>query len=77
MVSLINLERKQPMRIAKVEGGHNLTNRLRELGVAVGATITKVSGPHLGGAVTINVNGSRIAIGNGMASKIFLEEATS
>lgn len=60
-------------RIVKINGGCNLIKRLTEMGLTFGTPI-KVVSESCGGPVLIEVRDSRIAIGRGIAMKIFVEE---
>jgi len=57
--------------VVSVEGGHVLRNRLEALGIRPGKRIRKVSSAFMRGPSVIEVEGSDIAIGFGMASRIF------
>lgn len=59
--------------IVQIEGGHGLVNRLNALGVRPGKRVTKISSMLMRGPVTIEVNGTQVAIGFGMANKVTVE----
>ncbi len=50
-----------------------MINRLNALGIRTGKRITKISSMLLHGPVTVRVDRSSVAIGFGMAAKIFIE----
>jgi len=50
-----------------------MTDRLNALGIRTGKRITKISSMLLHGPVTIQIDRMRVAIGFGMAEKIFVE----
>jgi Fe2+ transport system protein FeoA len=60
-------------KIAKINAGCNLLKRLNEMGLTLGTTIKVVSDP-CGGPVLIEVRDSRLALGRGVATKIYVEE---
>ena len=71
--SLNDLRPEESGIVYEIKGGQGLTNRLNALGVRTGKKITKISSMLLHGPVTIRVDRTRVAIGFGMAAKIFVE----
>ncbi|MFC2033905.1 ferrous iron transport protein A [Chloroflexota bacterium] len=71
--TLIQMESGQSGKVLQIEGGHGLTDRLSSMGVRPGQKLTKVSSMFMRGPVTVQLNGSRVAIGFGMAKKIMVE----
>lgn len=71
-VPLTELETGRSGTIARLAGGAGVQDRLRALGVAEGLRISKVSRIGKAGPVVVVVNRAQIAVGNGMASKIFI-----
>ena len=59
--------------IVRIEGGSGLVNKLEHMGIRKGKTIEKVSSHFLRGPQTIRVGRTEVAIGFGMARKIFVE----
>jgi ferrous iron transport protein A len=57
--------------VVRIEGGHTLRSRLEALGIRPGKKIRKVSSSFMRGPSVIEVEGCDIAIGFGMASRIF------
>ena len=64
---------KQKGKIIEIVGGHDLQNRTMSMGIYVGREIRKLSHFAMRGPVTIKVGRSVIALGHGMASKVFVE----
>jgi Fe2+ transport system protein FeoA len=60
-------------KITKIIGGCNLTKRLSEMGLTYGTKI-KVVSEFCGGPVLIEVRDTRLALGRGVATKIYVEE---
>ncbi|MBN1376212.1 MAG: ferrous iron transport protein A [Dehalococcoidia bacterium] len=58
--------------IHEIAGGHGLRRRLEALGIRQGCQVTKISSYFLRGPVTLRTGSTQIAIGHGMASKIFV-----
>ena len=63
--------RGQLVRLTKIMAGRKLTHRLTELGLTPGVHF-EVLHDH-GGPLLLAVRDSRLALGRGMASKIFVE----
>ncbi len=59
--------------VHEIRGGQGLINRLNSLGIRTGKKISKVSSMLLHGPVTIRIDTTKVAIGFGMAGKIFIE----
>jgi len=60
----------QPLVLVKIEGGKNVTRRLIELGLTPGVKLRLIQDS--GGPVILAVRDSRIALGRGMANRIFV-----
>ncbi|SMO55040.1 ferrous iron transport protein A [Balnearium lithotrophicum] len=69
---LIDVEEGKTVRVTHVEGGVGLKNRLVSIGIYPGGIVKVVKRPP--GPMILEVAGSRIAIGKGMAAKIEVEE---
>ncbi|MFC1964695.1 ferrous iron transport protein A [Chloroflexota bacterium] len=59
--------------IVEVQGGNSLVGRVGALGIRAGKRITKVSSMIMRGPVTIRVDGTLVALGFGMASKVMVQ----
>ena len=53
-------------------GGHGLVTRLAELGLTPGTEVTLVRGAPFHGPVEVSVRGVSLALGYGVASKVFV-----
>ena len=60
--------------VVDIQGGYGLLRKLESLGVRVGVRIKKVSSQFLRGPVIIQIGNTQVALGYGMASRIFLQE---
>ncbi len=60
-------------RIVSVVGGFGFQQRLKILGLKVGSVVEVTTVHPMGGPVVLNIDDRQIAIGRGMASKIFVE----
>ena len=58
--------------LAQIQGGRGLINRLSALGVRPGKRITKVSSMYMRGPITIQLDGTQVAVGFGMANRIIV-----
>lgn len=63
------------MVCVEVHGGHALRQRLAELGILPGTELTLLRPPADGGPVLVHVRGTRLALGRGMAQKVFVAPA--
>ena len=61
------------LRLARVDGGKRLQGRLHAMGLTPGAPLAVVSAS--GGPVLLDVMGSRLMIGRGMAASLWVREA--
>jgi len=71
--SLKDLRAGESGKIARIEGGHGMVNRLAALDIRPGRTIKKLNSSFMGGPVTVQVDRTQVAIGFGMAGKILVE----
>jgi len=76
-VAIGKLEQGQCGKISLIRGGYNLLNRLSDMGLKSGTKIYAVRVAPSGGPVEVEVGNSKIMLGKGIASKVFvdLEEA--
>ena len=77
-VAVGNLEQGQTGKISLIRGGYNLINRLLDMGLEPGAEICAVRVTPANGPVEVSVGNSKVTLGKGMASKVFVDlEETS
>lgn len=60
--------------IKRVDGGRILQKRLASLGIRVGISIRKVTSEPFNGPIVVEVDRAKVAIGRGMAVKVFVGE---
>ncbi|MEO2082482.1 MAG: FeoA family protein [Desulfurobacteriaceae bacterium] len=72
-MKLVDVPKGKSVRVVSIGGGFGVRNRLAAIGVYPGAVVKVVKSPP--GPIIIEVAGSRMAIGKGMAAKIEVEEA--
>ena len=58
--------------LVQIQGGRGLMTRLSALGVRPGKRITKVSSMYMRGPITIQLDGTQVAVGFGMANRIIV-----
>ena len=73
---LSNLEQaalRLPVRISGIDGGHDVRARLATMGLLPGVTLSVLNRAPLGGPLLVEIAGSRIALGRGVARKVLVE----
>ena len=73
MISLISLYEGEKGIITNASGGFGLVRRLAEMGLTPGVEITLLRKCPFRGPLQIEVRGSMLALGYGVASKIFVK----
>jgi ferrous iron transport protein A len=71
--SLVELNQGREGVIVTIHGGQTLCRRLKDMCIAPGARIRKISGSLLRGPVTVQIGNARAALGFGMAEKIVVK----
>ena len=69
-ISLVEMRENQKGRVAEIEGGLALRQRLMGLGIYPGLHVLRLSHFALKGPVMIRVGRSTLALGHSMAGKI-------
>ncbi len=59
--------------VLRIDGGHGMVRRLETMGVRPGVVIAKRSSQPLRGPVTLQVHGTELALGFGIACRIYVE----
>jgi len=72
--NLTQMKTGEKGRIVKIEGGSSLEKRLSSLGIGLGKHVLKMSAFVLRGPVAVRVGRTVIALGHGMAIKVFVEQ---
>jgi len=73
MMALDTVDVKKKARVIMIDGGHRVRAHLNTLGIHIGDWLTVVERAPFRGPVLVEVNGSRLALGRGIASKIRVE----
>jgi ferrous iron transport protein A len=71
-IDLTQLEAGKEAKITEIIGGQHMLSKVDALGIRVGAKLKKLSSQAWRGPITIQMGNARIAIGFGMAKKIFV-----
>ena len=72
VLTIVDMEPNQSGVIVEIHGGQKISSRLSTLGLVVGANIKKISRHILHGPVVVETGRTQIAIGFGMAQKVFV-----
>ncbi len=73
ILNLAQVPAKSTVRITDIVGGWGVRQTLIQLGINVGDVVLVKRNSTFGGPVLISFNNSDVAIGRGMAQKIFVE----
>jgi ferrous iron transport protein A len=73
IIDLTQLAPGETGLIIEIQAGHGLCRKVQSLGIRPGKRITKVSSHFWRGPQTIEIDNLQVAIGFGMARKIFIE----
>ena len=73
MMTLEHVELGHAARVVEIEGGRSVRSHLHNLGIYVGGAVVVVERAPFHGPVLIDVDGSRVALGRGVARKIKVE----
>ena len=76
-LNLCGLKDGQSAKISEIHGGRHIRQRLASMGVHPGDSIRVLRAPRFMGPVLIEIHGSEVAIGFGMAHRIRVEPAVS
>jgi len=72
-MTLDKIKPHQKVKITAIHGGHNVRQRLNQLGIYIGKhAIVKRGGP-FGGPILLSIDHSDIALGRGMATHVTVE----
>ena len=73
MMTLDSVDIRRKARVILIEGGHGVWSHLNTLGIHIGDWLTVVERAPFRGPVLVEVNGTRVAIGRGIANKVKVE----
>ena len=72
--TLDQIDENRKVKVIDIQGGLGLRQRLGQMGIHPGDTITMLRYGALRGPILIEVHGSQVALGRGIASKVIVEE---
>ena len=72
-ISLVQAKENEGLEIVSIMGGRIATKRLADMGLMPGVKI-KILKKALFGPIEIEVRGSKLILGRGLASKIFVRQ---
>ena len=72
-LKLVEMKDDQTGKISVLQGGHAMRSRLEAMGLRPGKRLTKLSGMLGGGPIVVQVEGTQVAVGRGMAARIEVE----
>jgi len=74
MMALDTVDVKRQVRVMMIDGGHRVRAHLNTLGIHIGDWLTVVERAPFRGPVLVEINGTRLALGRGVAAKIRVEK---
>ncbi len=74
MMTLEHVDLRQRARVVEIDGGRGVRSHLASLGIRVGDWVVVVERAPFKGPVLVEVGGSRVAIGRGVAGKIRIDD---
>ena len=74
MTPLDRMEENQQVKVMEIQGGWGVRRRLGQLGIHPGDVLTVVRYGAFQGPILIQVHGSQVALGRGIASRILVKE---
>ncbi|MDD5079744.1 MAG: FeoA family protein [Candidatus Omnitrophica bacterium] len=72
-IDLTQLQPRETGIVKEIQGGHGLVSKLQSMGLRPGKKVTKVSSHFWHGPQTLEIDNMQIAVGFGMAKRIFIE----
>jgi ferrous iron transport protein A len=74
MTTLAQVHENNKAKVIDIQGGQRMRQRLGEMGIHPGDIVTILRYGALRGPILIEIHGSQVALGRGIASKILVEE---
>jgi len=76
LFALSELKSGQSGKIQFIRGGHTVLQRLLDMGLTPNTKVTLLKAAPFDGPIEVSVRGSKLAIGRGIASKVFVDPIT-
>ena len=72
-ISLLELQAGKEAKIVRLDEGCGFGKKIATLNLRVGKTVKKITTQPLAGPVVLEIDNTKVALGRGMAMKIFVE----
>ena len=72
VIDLTQLRPGESGLVVEIKGGFGMSRRMQVLGIRRGKRITKISSHFWRGPQTVEIDGFQVAVGFGMASRVFV-----
>ncbi|MCD6116464.1 ferrous iron transport protein A [bacterium] len=72
LITLEQAEKNTEWTVKKIDGGVTVRRRLNQMGIHLGDVVVVRRSGIMGGPLLVEVHGSEVAIGRGMAKKIIV-----
>jgi len=72
-MTLIELRKNQKAKIMRISGGNHCCKRLCDLGLTTGTIVKVINSAPFHGPLEVEVRGTKLILGRGIASKIIVE----
>ena len=73
-ITLDHINENRKAQVIDIQGGQGIRQRLSQMGIHPGDTITILRYGALRGPILIEIHGSQVALGRGIASRVTVEE---
>ena len=73
IVSIVDMKTQETGTVTDIQGGAAMTARIQSMGIRAGKKIKKTGSHFWRGPQTVTMDNLNIAIGHGMAARIFVE----
>ena len=74
MMPLDSVDAKKQVRVMLIDGGHRVRSHLGNLGIHIGDWLTVIGHAPFHGPVLVEIHGTRLALGRGVAAKIRVDQ---
>lgn len=72
ILNLYQVEKGEGVEVVEIRGGWGIRQRLNQMGIHPGDSMVVKRSGIIGGPVLIQIHGTEVAIGRGMARRIFV-----
>ena len=75
-MTLNQIKKDKEVTVVEIEGGWRIRQRLNQMGIHPNDRILVKRSGLMGGPILIQIHGTEVAIGRGMARKVVIKEST-